>query len=200
MRLAAIVLAIIFKSATAGSVAAQAGPDAASQPAPPYSELRIRLAGARNVNRQAIHDFWKAGTGGELAIATPFYLGSIGVGATVIPFRARDVGRPSFRALLLGVDWRGELAVVGPLRARVAGRVGDFVVLIENPDVWLDSESELFVGGELSAAVALRRGLSAVVAGSFAHVYTRPSLDLAVLTLGLEYAARTPRWLRAILE
>jgi hypothetical protein len=37
-------------------------------------------------------------------------------------------------------------------------------------------------------------------AGSLARVYTRPSLDLALVTVGLEYSTRTPGWLRAFLE
>jgi hypothetical protein len=166
----------------------------------PYSRLRLRLDVARNVNSERLHDYWRAGTGGGIAITTPFYLGSIGATALVLPFQTRDLGRPNFKALMLGLDWGVELPLRGPLRARAAGRVGDFVMLIENPDVWLDSESELFVGGELSAAFQLRRDLAVSAAGSFTHVRTRPALDLALMTIGLEYATRTPGWLRAILE
>jgi hypothetical protein len=171
-----------------------------AQATTPYSQLRIRASGARNVNNEQLHDYWRAGTGGGVAIATPFYVGSIGATATLIPFRTRDPGRPNFKALLLGLDWGFELPAPGPAVGRAAARVGDFVMLIENPDLWLDSESELFVGAELAAGVQLRRALALTVAGSFAHVYTRPSLDLAILSVGLEYATRTPGWLRAILE
>lgn len=166
----------------------------------PYSQLRIRLSGARNVNHEPLHDFWRAGTGAAVALTTPFYVGSVGVGGTFIPFRTRDSSHPNFRALLLALDWGFELPAPGPVHARAVARIGDFVMLIENPDVWLDSESELFVGGELSAGVQLRRDLSVTVAGSLARVHTRPSLDLAFVTVGLEYATRTPGWLRAILE
>jgi hypothetical protein len=179
-------------------LSAQSPPDT-TKPSP-YSRLRIRVSGARNVNREALHDFWRAGTGGSVALTTPFYLGSVGVGGTLVPFRTRDSSRPNFRALLLGLDWGVEIPVPGPLHVRTAARVGDFVMLVENPDVWLDSESELFVGGELSAGLALWKNLAVTAAGSLAHVYTRPSLDLAFVTVGLEYATRTPRWLRAILE
>ncbi|MFN2564112.1 MAG: hypothetical protein ABR499_03785, partial [Gemmatimonadaceae bacterium] len=165
-----------------------------------YSRLRIRLSGAQNVNREQLHDFWRAGTGAGIGVTTPFYVGSVGVGATLIPFRARESGRPNFRALMLGLDWGADIPVPGPLQARAAARVGDFVMLIENPDLWLDSESELFIGGELSAGLAVRRDLAVTVAGSYARVHTRPSFDLALVTVGLEFAARTPGWLRAILE
>jgi hypothetical protein len=101
---------------------------------------------------------------------------------------------------MLGIDWGIELPIPGPVHARAAARIGDFVMLIENPDVWLDSESELFLGGELSAGWQIRRDLALTAAGSFAHVRTQPSLDLALLSVGLEYATRTPGWLRAILE
>jgi hypothetical protein len=54
----------------------------------------------------------------------------------------------------------------------------------------------LVVGAGAAGAAA-----SAVAAaGSVARVYTRPSLDLTFVTVGLEYATRTPGWLRAILE
>ena len=147
-----------------------------------------------------MHDFWRAGTGGAFAVTTPFYVGSIGLGGTFIPFTKRDNSRPNLRTLLLALDWGFDLPAPGPLQARAAAHLGDFVMLIENPNTWLDSESELFVGGELSAGLRLRRDLALTAAGSFAHVHTRPSLDLAVVTLGLEYATRTPGWLRAILE
>jgi hypothetical protein len=191
----AIVLGLLAGSAP---LFAQAPRDSAN-PAP-YSQLHIRLSGARNVNHEPMHDFWRAGTGGALALTTPFYVGSIGVGGTFIPFTKRDSSRPNLRTLLLALDWGFELLAAGPLHARAAARVGDFVMLIENPDVWIDSESELFFGGELSAALRLRRDLALTVAGSLARVHTRPALDLAFVTLGLEYATRTPGWLRAILE
>jgi hypothetical protein len=191
-------LAALLISIAVDPVVAQASPD--TGPPRPYSQLRIRVSGARNVNHELLHDFWRAGTGGAVAVTTPFYVGSVGVGATFIPFRTRDSSRPNFRALLLALDWGFELPAPGPLRTRAAAHVGDFVMLIQNPDLWLDSESELFVGGELSAGFPLRRELAVTVAGSFARVYTRPSLDLAFVTVGLEYATRTPGWLRAILE
>lgn len=189
------VVALALTLVVAGGLPAQALPDPT-----PYSQLHIRLSGARNVNREALHEFWRAETGGSLGLTTPFYLGSIGVGGTLIPFRARDAARPNFRALLLAIDWGVDIPAPRPLRARAVARVGDFVMLIENPDLWLDSESELFVGGEISTGIALRRDLAMMVAASFARVHTRPSLDLALMTVGLEYATRTPGWLRAILE
>ena len=194
MRLAAFALL----TAVAGPIAAQHPSDSAAPDT--YSQLRIRISGAWNVNHEPLHDFWRSGTGGGLAVMTPFYLGSIGLNAMLLPFRTRDSARPNFRALLLGIDWGGALPTPGPVRVRAAARVGDFVMLIENPDVWLDSESELFIGGELSASLAVYRNLSLTAAGSFAHVHTRPSLDLALVTIGLEYATRTPGWLRAFLE
>jgi hypothetical protein len=183
---------------TPPSLAAQTLPDTAKPRV--YSSLRIRLSGAQNVNREQLHEFWRARTGAGIGVTTPFYVGSVGVGATLIPFRSRESGRPNFRALMLGVDWGADIPVPEPFRVRAAARVGDFVMLIENPDLWLDSESELFTGGEVSAALAVWRGLGVAIAGSYARVHTRPALDLALVTLGLEYAARTPGWLRAILE
>ena len=166
----------------------------------PYSQLRIRLSGARNVNHERLHDYWRAGTGAGVGITTPFYVGSVGATATAIPFRKREVGRPNFTALMLGVDWGVELPVPGPLQARASARVGDFVMLFENPNLWLDSESELFVGADLSAGWQMRRDLALTDAGTFVHVRTQPSLGLAMLSVGLEYVTRTPGWLRAILE
>lgn len=196
--LRALSIGMLLAAAEPRALTAQAPPDSANPR--PYSQLRVRVSGARNVNHELLHDFWRAGTGGAVALTTPFYLGSVGVGGTVIPFRTRDSSRPNFRALLLALDWGFELPAPGLLHARAAAHVGDFVMLIQNPDLWLDSESELFVGGELSAGFPLRRDLAVAVAGSFARVYTRPSLDLAFVTVGLEYATRTPGWLRAILE
>jgi hypothetical protein len=194
MRLPAFALL----TALSAPIPAQVPSDSATSGA--YSQLRIRISGARNIKHEPLHEFWRTGTGGGLAVTTPFYLGSIGVNAMLLPFQTRDSSRPNFRALLLGIDWGGGLPIHGPVQVRAAARVGDFVMLIENPDRWLDSESELFVGGELSASLALYRNLSLAAAGSFAHVYTRPSLDLALVTIGLEYATRTPGWLRTFLE
>jgi hypothetical protein len=191
----AIVLGTLVHGVEAS---AQSVPDTAN--VAPYSQLRIRVSGARNVNHEPLHDFWRARSGASVVLTTPFYVGSVGVGGTLIPFRARDTGRPNFRALLLGLDWGVGIPVPGPLQARVAARVGDFVMLVENPDLWLDSESELFVGAELSTALAVWKNVAVSAAGSWARVHTRPSLDLAFVTVGLEYATRTPAWLRAVLE
>jgi hypothetical protein len=200
MRPPVLVLAraLVLASMIQPPLSAQATRDTAKPP--PYSQLRLLVAGARNVNHEPLHDFWRAGTGGSVLLTVPFYVGSVGAGATLIPFRARDDGRPDFRALLIGLDWGVEIPMPALVRARAAARVGDFVMIVDNPDLRLDTESELFVGGELSAALALWKGLAVTAAGSFARVHTRPSLDLALLTVGLEYATRTPGWLRAILE
>jgi hypothetical protein len=195
LRVAALALVVTTPAVSV----AQTATDSINSPAP-YSQLRFRLSGARIVNHEPIHEFWRSETGGGFGVRTPFYVGSIGVGATLIPFRARDAQRPNFRALILAIDWGTQIPVPGPLGISGAVRVGDFVTLIENPDLWLDSESELLLGGELAAHLPLRRDLGVTVAGSFAHVRTRPSLDMALLTLGLEYATRTPGWLRAFLE
>jgi hypothetical protein len=192
------VFGIIIATGTASCLAAQEPAD--PEKSGPYSELRFRLSGARVVNRERIHDFWRSQTGAGAGISTPFYVGSIGLGATLIPFEARDTQRPNFRALILAIDWGAAIPIPGPVRLRASARVGDFVMLIENPELWLDSESELLVGGELAAGLPVRRNLAVTVAGSFTHVRTRPSLDVALLTLGLEYATRTPGWLRAFLE
>jgi hypothetical protein len=194
----ASAIAALLTATRIGPLVAQVAPDTTNPR--PYSQLRLRVAGARNVNREPLHDFWRAGTGAAVSLTTPFYVGSVGAGGTFIPFRTRDGARPNFRALLLALDWGLELPAPRPLYARAAARIGDFVMLIDNPDVWLDSESELFVGGELSAGLQLRRDLAFAVAGSFARVHTRPSLDLAFVTVGIEYVTRTPGWLRTILE
>jgi hypothetical protein len=194
----AIAFGLLVLGADPRTLLAQAAPDT-TKPAP-YSQFRIRLSAARNVNHEPLHDFWRAGTGGAVVLMTPFYLGSVGVAGTFIPFQRRDTNRPNFRTLLLALDWGFDLPAPGPLRARAAARMGDFVMLIDNPDVWLDSESELFFGAELSAGLQLRRDLALTAAGSIARVHTRPSMDLAFVTVGLEYATRTPGWLRAILE
>ena len=190
--------ALAFALAHKAPLRAQTSPDTASRSV--YSHIHLRASGARNVNREQLHEFWSAGTGASLAVTTPFYIGSVGVGATAIPFTARGDGQPNFRALLLGLDWGFELPRAGRLRSRATARVGDFVMLVDNPDLALDSESELFVGGELSAAFPVWRSVAVTAATSIAHVRTRPAIDLALLTLGLEYATRTPIWLRAILE
>lgn len=196
MRLAAMALAATLMTPAPPRVSAQVPSDSAA----PYSRLRIRLSAAQNVNHEPLHDFWRPGTGASLAVTAPFYLGSIGVNGTLVPFRTRDASRPNFRAVLLGIDWSGVVPMPGPLRVNATARIGDFVMLVQKPDVWLDSESELFVGGELSASLPVYRNLSLAATGSFAHVRTRPLLDLAFVTIGLEYAARTPGWLRAVLE
>jgi hypothetical protein len=194
----AIALGLLLLGTDPRTLAAQAPRDTTNPR--PYSQLRLRLSGAQNVNHEPLHDFWRAGTGAAVSLTTPFYVGSVGASGTFIPFRTRDGARPNFRALLLALDWGLELPAPPPERTTAAARIGDFVMLIDNPDVWLDSESELFVGGELSAGLQLRRDLAFAVAGSFARVHTRPSLDLAFVTVGIEYVTRTPGWLRTILE
>lgn len=194
MHLTAVRCAILL------GLAGFAAPAHVDGQASPYSQLRIRMSGVRNVNQEELHDYWRARTGGGIGITTPFYEGTVGATATIIPFQKREIGRPNFTAVMLGVDWGIELPIPGPIHARAAARVGDFVMLFENPDVWLDSESELFVGAELSAGWQMRRDLALIAAGTFAHVRTQPSLGLAMVSVGLEYVTRTPGWLRAILE
>jgi hypothetical protein len=182
--------------------AAQTGPDS-TKPAP-YSRLRLRVGAARSVDHEPVDGFYRATTGAAFGITTPFYLGWIGIAGTFIPLNALNhnvaAGRPNLHTLLLALDWGFDLPLRGPLRARASAELGDFVMIIENPDTRFDSESELFTGAAVSAGYAVRRDLTLVATGSLARVHTRPALNLGIVTLGLEYATHTPRWLRAILE
>jgi hypothetical protein len=196
------VLAFGFVLVCPVAVAAQAGADSA--PSAPYSRLRLRVGAARSVDHEPVDGYYRAATGGAFGITTPFYLGWIGITGAFMPLNALDhnvaAGRPNLHMLLLAVDWGVDLPLHGPLRARASADLGDFVMIIENPETRFDSESELFTGASLSAGYALRRDLTVVATGFLARVHTRPALNLGIVTLGLEYATRTPRWLRAILE
>jgi hypothetical protein len=196
------VLALGFAIGCPAIAGAQAAVD--STKVAPYSRLRLRVGAARSVDHEPVDGFYRAATGGTFGVTTPFYVGWIGIAGTFIPLNALNhnvaAGRPNLRTLLLALDWGFDLPLRGPLRARASAELGDFVMIIENPDTRFDSESELFTGAALSAGYALRRDLTLLARGSLARVHTRPALNLGIVTVGLEYTARTPRWLRAILE
>jgi len=159
--------------------------------------LEIRLSGTRNLNRNFVHTFWQQSTGGELALAMPFYLGFVEAGGAYHRYPVAQPSVPAFNAILvhvgwgLGVDWGSRLRLEG------GARIGNYRMSFgEDTFAGVKNENELALMFQSRVAVRLTGPVSLHVSGSYMQVYTFFRLKLWFASAGLSFRLRSPDWLK----
>lgn len=194
----AVLLAICL-AAPAAELRAQDSAFAA--PRRPYATLRIGAFGAHPLAPGSIDRYWDVGSGGGIAVHTPFHAGDIGAFVTVLPYRARTSSQPDFRAYVIGLDWRVAPPPDWRVRPIVSVNVGDFLTTFENVQTkGLAKESEIFFGGTAGLDVRVSGSTSVTAAVTGIQVLTSTPIRTAYGSVGVAHDIGTPRWLRRVIE
>lgn len=179
-----------------------AAPPGQAQPrVEPFSTVEFRLAGAQNVNRNFLHEFWKPGGGVDATVSTPFYLGFLEFGTALHRYDAdRDV--PGFGALWLYAGWGLGVDVADRLRLEGSGRIGNYQMSFDSGSEFTGviNESELAMMVQTRLAVRPAGPVSVFVSGSYLQAYTFLRLKLWYVTAGLNYRLNSPEWLKDFLR
>lgn len=172
----------------------------AQNPHEPFSTLELRLSGTQNVHRNFLHTYWQPGIGGDVALATPFYLGFAEAGVAYHRYRIDDPNVPAFHAVLLFAGW-GLAAETNRLRLEGSFRIGNYRMSFdENTFAGVRNESELALGVQGRVLVQVVGPVSVHVAGSYMQAYTFLRLKLWYASAGLSYRLQTPHWAEEFLR
>lgn len=191
-----------FAAASAAALALATPFAGAGQAAEPFSALEIGLAGALNVNRGLLHDFYSPGPGGTLRMAAPFHLGHVGGEIRVLPFSARHPSQPDFYAATVVAEWGGRGGLLPGVAATGGVQLGNMIYAFFNSSTGEHAVTE----NEMVAGV--RAGLSArptdrwtAYAGLVVHrVFNRVPITLTVLDAGVGYTLGLPAAVREFLK
>jgi hypothetical protein len=192
---------MLWLSASSGEAQVPAADSAASSRA--FSTLSIRVAGARNINRELLHEFWAPRDGLELEVSTPLPVGEIGINVTALSFGGRASEQPDFDAQLVALRWGGSGRIAGPLAIRGSAALGNIFMTFDDGDRrvgGLTTESELLVGAVGGLDLRVSPWLTLTIQSSLQRVLTSTPIDLLVVSAGAKASMRTPRWLRGVLE
>jgi hypothetical protein len=164
-----------------------------------FETFRVDLSATANVNNNTLHEFWDPRVGAELSVATPFYLGSVELGAHYVGFNALASEQPDFTSLYIYLGWGYELALSQRLRWYNGFRIGSFLMRFDVPS-GNKTEQEL--------ALALNTGLRYPIAGRWSMAlsaryqvtYTHERMRLLYISAGLGRSFGMPGWLKEFLD
>lgn len=194
-----------WRSAIVGAAAGAALLAPASLPAQaaaPFSTFGVSGAVTLDVGRDRLRELWRPGHGGMVRLATPFYAGSVAISAQLAHFRARGDEQPDFRAITRAAEWNAVLPMRGGAEAFAGVQLGamDMTFLGPAAQTGNPDENELLVGAQGGLSVPVHGGVGIALTVSRRRVLTHVPIDLDYTSAGLEYRARTPAWLRGVLE
>jgi len=177
---------------------------AAAASAEPFDSLEVGVLGVADISNNEYHEFWEQGRGAEIFAQTPFYSGSMRLGLRyLINDRQPDETVPDSRSLYLYLGW--SMFEFEVWRNHIIAELG----LGVGVNQWrFDGETQQGLDNELEAATevygraryifARRWSLNTTL--RYQTTYTRNSINIVYVTLGVSRSFSMPGWLKGFLE
>ncbi len=156
---------------------------------------------ATTLRHNASYAHWRRGYGPAISAATPFHAGDIEAGVALHRYAAALRNTPSWYAWFTFVGWGarhtspGSWSLYGGLRAGMYHMDFD-----EKTFRGVRKEKEFALALVSRIDLHLSRDLRLFVEGHVMQAYTLPRFRAGGLTGGVGLRARTPDWLRGLLE
>ncbi|MDE2732032.1 MAG: hypothetical protein OXU68_13930 [Bacteroidota bacterium] len=168
----------------------------------PFSRVGAELGATFNMNRNGFHDYWKSGRGGGVTLTTPFYWGTLEMGATVHRYHAKaDVTEFGVVWAYTGVRKGWQLAEAVSVQPGI--RLGMYRMSFDDAETsfyGVATESDLTLSSGAVVRYELKEYLLAFVRVDFVRVHTRPLLHYWYLSGGIAFDLEAGRAWRAFWE
>lgn len=172
----------------------------------PFETLSLTASGqvdlGGGLDDSGYHSSWTPGPGLALRVSTPFYLGTAHAGVQTAWHDGADP-LPGYLAMLVHGGLGARLSLPLGLEAEpalLAGILSMDFLQDETISAAVRRESELVLGASLDVSAPLTSSLRAIAGVQAVQVYTAPRFRLMSVTAGLRWTARTPGWLRGLLD
>ncbi len=175
------------------------GTPASAQTAQAFDTLSFALRAAGNINRNTFHRYWSPNPSVEVEFDTRFYLGRVQVGVHYAGFDAKSEQQPDFHSFFPYIGWSHAWPISTGLVWHNGFRIGSFLQRYDT-DYGNRTEQELGLALNSRVSQAFARRWSVDLAARYQVVYTKERLRFVFLALGLNYAIRTPGWMRDFLD
>jgi hypothetical protein len=167
----------------------------------PFSKIEFSAGGSTDVGRNFLHDFWRPGYGGELALSTPFYFGEAEAGGAYHVYDMAASSVPRFDAILVFVGWGIALSPSPHLSWYNGFRVGNNRMSFDDDTFpGIRNESELMLGANSRLHLRLRQGIGIFGSAWWSQTYTNVRFRSIYVSAGLSYRATSPNWIRTLLR
>lgn len=166
-----------------------------------FETISINLGSTHHVNHTRFNDYWNPGTGMELTIKTPFYLGYAEAGGVFQPFDGYAMNVPDFYSLGVFAGWGFRFDYLSPLAFLAGVRAGNNRMSFDYDAYYGErNESELTLALRSEIALRLFRNWSVYVAGTYSKTFTYIRLKPFYVTAGVTHTFNSPRWLVTLLR
>jgi len=170
----------------------------------PFDSLEVGVLGVADISDNEYHEFWQRGRGAEIFAQTPFYSGSMRLGLRYL-INDHQAGQtvPNSRSFYLYLGWSmfefdiwrdhliAELGLgVGVNQWRFEGET------TEGLDNEIEAATEVY--GRVRYTFTRRWSLSTTL--RYQTTYTRNTINVVYVTLGVSRAFSMPAWLKGFLE
>lgn len=166
-----------------------------------FSQLRLRGSVFRNPVIGHLADDWRAKTGGQVEIAANVARGELGLAVGHIGY-VPTTGKPSFTGTLVTLAWMMPVVRAARIELSAGARLTDLRMDFDDPSLvgGLRTEEEVMLGAIGRARLPIGHRFSAFVDGSYGVLMLDTKTPMVLVHAGIERTARTPGWLRGILQ
>jgi hypothetical protein len=166
-----------------------------------FSTLTVRGAAGPQHTDDRLARFYTPGTALSLEAGTPFQIGELSASVARAKYQSVGSMHPDFTSLTAALGWRYLLtsrAVDAGLGVHFGAMQFAFRDSVIDPGQ--RDEREVLMGVNALLSVHVASHVSAIVEGSYSHVWLHVPVHIASLTVGLGYSATMPAWLRDFLR
>ncbi len=166
-----------------------------------FSRLRVRASALRLPVTGHIGDDWRATTGFQADVASNVGAGELALSAARVRFDPISA-TPAFTGTMFSLAWTRPLFTRRRGTVDLGARLSDMRMDFDDPAIvgGLRTEEEVLISGVGRGRVALGRGFSGFLEGSYGLFLLSTQTPVATLAAGLEHGVPMPDWLRNILR
>ena len=168
----------------------------------PFERISIKMNYLSNVNRNFFHHFWEPEPGAELAVEFPFYVGKIGGGIQILPYKAKQYPQVDFLSQFYYVAWGFNMPMIQPIVWKNEMKIGSYRMDFDDDQINVTQQTESEIGIGISSGLLLSLSTNWQIKGrvEYIKVYTKKRLELVFISAGFCFEFDTPDWLQDFLR
>lgn len=166
-----------------------------------YETFSIMVGGTHNANRTTFHQYWNPGSGIELSVSTPFYVGYLESAGAFHVYRNKLPSVPRFNAISASVGWGIQVPVTRFLDWRAGVRAGNYRMSFDYETFrGVRNESEFSVAVLSQIHLQFTNTWFFYLSGSYEKTFTYIRLKPLYISAGIGHTFKTPRWMQEVLR
>lgn len=166
----------------------------------PFETIRIGGFASTPLSTRNL-DAWTSTYGPGLRVATPFFVGELGLMFAMIDWTSLEENVPDFSSTLIMADWSVFSSSQNKVKLGAGLRFGNFFMSFKSLQLAGErNESEVMLSPFVKARRTVLKQVEVFGELSAARVFTQPYVDLLQVSAGLSVTIGAPSWLKEVLR